>query len=108
MFYMKRFSAHVRFQISTKSSLKLRGPKTLGLRAAHRRIEMGRVERLQRTDQALRRLRIEEQPGRTIDHRLHHPPARYAITGRPDAIASSGVMPKSSTPGNTKPRQRRK
>jgi len=28
------------------------------------------------------------------------PPRPYAITGRPDACASTGVIPKSSSPGN--------
>ena len=34
------------------------------------------------------------------------PPARKAITGRPAAFISSGVIPKSSSPGKTKARHR--
>ena len=33
------------------------------------------------------------------------PPEPKAMTGRPEAIASSGTMPKSSSPGNSSARQ---
>src|SRR2546426_241433 len=45
-------------------------------------------------------------PGGTTVSRA--PPCPRAITGRPEAMASSGVMPKSSSVGKTKARQRAK
>ena len=67
------------------------------------------VERAHRGGDRLGRLLVEEHPGRR--HRVRRsrtvsrlPPRPYAITGVPQACASTGRMPKSSSAANTNAR----
>ena len=48
---------------------------------------------------------LKKTPVSPSPHRLEAPPPRHATTGRPEALASSGTSPKSSSPAKITPRQ---
>ena len=86
------------------------------LSPSRRRVEIAcmSLEPLNRVDQTVRRLLAETgrrsaalqcPGGMTVSAA---PPRPKAITGVPHACASTGTMPKSSSPGNSSARQRRK